>query len=901
MAFGTELQGKSSHEALLRLQDFEIRLLENVKKCVAQRVKIDREYSASLAALVGTATKIDAGEFVSPFCQVWTNVAKETEHLARLVQENADQLFVNTLEKLIQIIGEKKAVRRLYQDERNRIDADLNRLQEEVGRFAADYERCLAKLQQNRTKYEETAKRVRTGAKYEDARNKYVRSETKVHNLHNEYVVALRELNIHGNHYASVVLPSLLEFQQKVQENVVDECKTSLIEYGELTDCTSAKFQNVHRAIRSCVESMNPKAEYKEFVVRHRTEPAKYARAEFGAVAGGDSSSEGWRRSSPLNEDEILVDELTIDPVRQRLTASNDQVDKCRLRLESKKQELGDVEATLAKPDRNNPTNARLLTLKRSSENLKREILELQCTEEKLLSTSRLLKESLDRLGDARPASGLTTVVVDLDVAYDDDGDIDRDAATSVVGSGSVKLSNTMNTVRKTLSSIRPFKKSHPSIIPPCSTPPIVANNSSIDGLRPGVGEDAAAASAADCLTASEKPGSDGYQMYNFAPYKGVDAPGTAERPLEEEEWYHGVLPRDEVQRLLVDDGDYLVRASRNKKTAETQYVLSVMWSTHKHFIIQENDGGFRFEGDTHPTVQELIARQHRCGQPVTRKSEAVLRAAVRRPDWELRNDDIALSEKIGSGQFGEVFRGVHRVTGASVAVKTCRETLGDDVKSKFLQEGRILKQYDHPNIVRFIGIAAQRHPVMIVMEFVPGGALLTFLRKHGARQTARTLVRMCADAAAGMAYLESKNCLHRDLAARNCLVGADNAVKISDFGMSREEEEYVVSGGLKQIPIKWTAPEALNYGTYTTACDVWSYGILVWEVFSYGATPYPGLTNAQARDKVDEGYRMPPPEGTPAGIYEIMTRCWEQEARSRMRFSEISQTLQTIHGSFSA
>ena len=113
-------------------------------------------------------------------------------------------------------------------------------------------------------------------------------------------------------------------------------------------------------------------------------------------------------------------------------------------------------------------------------------------------------------------------------------------------------------------------------------------------------------------------------------------------------------------------------------------------------------------------------------------------------------------------GNFGEVYRGRYKPTGLEVAIKTCRDTLLDDAKKKFLQEGRILKQYDHPCIVRFIGIAAQRQPVMIVMEYVPGGSLLTFLRKQGQKQTKKQLIKMCEDAAAGMSYLESKNCIHR-------------------------------------------------------------------------------------------------------------------------------------------
>lgn len=138
--------------------------------------------------------------------------------------------------------------------------------------------------------------------------------------------------------------------------------------------------------------------------------------------------------------------------------------------------------------------------------------------------------------------------------------------------------------------------------------------------------------------------------------------------------------------------------------------------------------------------------------------------------------------------------------------------TLPDEQKRKFLQEGRILKQYDHPNIVKLIGICVQKQPIMIVMELVPGGSLLSFLRKNASTLNTKQLMGMCRDAAAGvfkkilikhlqfllnfivagMRYLESKNCIHRDLAARNCLIGYENTVKISDFGMSREEEEYI-------------------------------------------------------------------------------------------------------------
>ncbi|XP_047026169.1 tyrosine-protein kinase Fer isoform X2 [Helicoverpa zea] len=367
------------------------------------------------------------------------------------------------------------------------------------------------------------------------------------------------------------------------------------------------------------------------------------------------------------------------------------------------------------------------------------------------------------------------------------------------------------------------------------------------------------------------------------------------ERSLVEQEWFHGVLPREEVVRLLRADGDYLVRETTRNHAR--QLVLSVCWGQHKHFIVQTTpEGHYRFEGAAFPSVAELIAWQRTSGVPVTARSGALLRRAVPRENWELNNDDVQLLDKIGRGNFGDVYKARLKSTNQEVAVKTCRVALPDEQKRTFLQEGRILKQYQHPNIVRLIGIAVQKQPIMIVMELVPGGSLLTFLRTRAASLSSRSLLAMCRDAAGGMRYLESKNCIHRDLAARNCLVGDDNIVKISDFGMSREEEEYIVSGGMKQIPIKWTAPEALNFGKYTSLCDVWSYGVLMWEIFSKGDTPYAGMSNSRAREKIDTGYRMPAPDGCSEDVYALMLRCWEYEAEKRPHFHQIYTIIDNIY-----
>lgn len=246
-------------------------------------------------------------------------------------------------------------------------------------------------------------------------------------------------------------------------------------------------------------------------------------------------------------------------------------------------------------------------------------------------------------------------------------------------------------------------------------------------------------------------------------------------RPLYEEEYFHGVLPREEVVRLLKNDGDFLVRETTRNE--ESQIVLSVCWNGHKHFIVQTTvEGHYRFEGPAFPSIQELIMHQHLSELPVTGRSGAVLKKPVHRERWELSNDDVILLDKIGrvsyghfnsplptplfnafcflrfllQGNFGDVYKARLKSNKNEVAVKTCRMTLPEEQKRKFLQEGRILKQYDHPNIVKLIGICVQKQPIMIVMELVPGGSLLSFLRKNAVTLNTKQLMGMCKDAAAG-------------------------------------------------------------------------------------------------------------------------------------------------------
>ncbi|XP_051947574.1 tyrosine-protein kinase Fes/Fps-like isoform X2 [Xyrauchen texanus] len=369
------------------------------------------------------------------------------------------------------------------------------------------------------------------------------------------------------------------------------------------------------------------------------------------------------------------------------------------------------------------------------------------------------------------------------------------------------------------------------------------------------------------------------------------------EKPLTQQGWYHGAIPRLEVQELLKNDGDFLVRESQGKQ----EYVLSVHWGAScRHFIIQSADGVYRLDGEGFSSVPLLLDNLMNSHQPVTKKTDIVLKRPVLKDKWVLEHDDVILGQSIGRGNFGEVFSGRLHSNNMPVAVKACRENLPIEQKNKFLMEARILKQYDHPNIVKLIGVCTQKQPLYIIMELVQGGDFLTFLRTEGHNLKPKMLIRMAENVASGMAYLESKKCIHRDLAARNCLVAEASVVKISDFGMSRQEQDgvYSATGGMKQIPIKWTAPEALNYGRYTTASDVWSFGVLLWETFSRGVAPYSlpyNMTNQQTSEEVEKGYRMAAPNNCPNEIYALMCQCWQYDPRKRPSFHKLKADLNAL------
>ncbi|XP_072411172.1 ephrin type-A receptor 7 isoform X1 [Chiloscyllium punctatum] len=260
----------------------------------------------------------------------------------------------------------------------------------------------------------------------------------------------------------------------------------------------------------------------------------------------------------------------------------------------------------------------------------------------------------------------------------------------------------------------------------------------------------------------------------------------------------------------------------------------------------------------------------------------------------ELDTSCIKIERVIGAGEFGEVCSGRLKLPGKRdmpVAIKTLKVGFTEKQRRDFLCEASIMGQFDHPNVVHLEGVVTRGKPIMIVIEYMENGALDAFLRKHDGQFTVIQLVGMLRGIAAGMRYLADMGYVHRDLAARNILVNSNLVCKVSDFGLSRVVEDdpeavYTTTGG--KIPVRWTAPEAIQYRKFTSASDVWSYGIVMWEVMSYGERPYWDMSNQDVIKAIEEGYRLPAPMDCPPGLHQLMLDCWQQERSERPKFDQI-------------
>ncbi|XP_067453071.1 megakaryocyte-associated tyrosine-protein kinase isoform X2 [Thunnus thynnus] len=364
--------------------------------------------------------------------------------------------------------------------------------------------------------------------------------------------------------------------------------------------------------------------------------------------------------------------------------------------------------------------------------------------------------------------------------------------------------------------------------------------------------------------------------------------------------WFHGKISGPEAVSKLqpAEDGLFLVRESIRHPG---DYVLCVSVSReviHYRVIYQDNkltidnveyfynliDMIEFYSKNKGSIATTLLKPKQKHG---TKSAELELSKA----GWLLDITKLKLGENIGEGEFGAVYEGDYM--GQRVAVKIIK---CDVTAQAFLQETTVMTKLQHKNLVRLFGVILHKG-LHIVTELMTKGNLVNFLRTRG-RSVLNSvqLLRFALDVCEGMEYLESKKLVHRDLAARNILISDDSVAKVSDFGLTKDLK---MSDNAK-LPVKWTAPEALKKEKFSTKSDVWSYGVLLWEIFSYGRQPYPKMSLQEVKEKVEVGYRMEAPEDCPAGVYSLMRICWEQEPRKRPPFHKLREKLERETGKHS-
>ncbi|XP_024909496.1 protein tyrosine kinase 2 beta, b isoform X2 [Cynoglossus semilaevis] len=367
------------------------------------------------------------------------------------------------------------------------------------------------------------------------------------------------------------------------------------------------------------------------------------------------------------------------------------------------------------------------------------------------------------------------------------------------------------------------------------------------------------------------------------------------------------------VQCLSQSDGKALLNL--NIEGARQHLSINVATLPMAENMMELIDGYCRLENDTEESVifrsnkKDISSRnplpdipavrdstiRHSMGSDIYCEIDERPKSVVR---YGIDRNKIVLGRTLGEGFFGEVYDGVYKKSNGervNVAVKTCKDC-SPDVMEKFMSEAVIMKNLDHPHIVKLIGII-EEDPVWIVMELYQFGELGNYLTENQNKLTNTTLVLFSLQICKALVYLEGVNLVHRDIAVRNVLVASQVCVKLGDFGLSRyiEEEEYY-KASITRLPIKWMAPESINFRRFTTASDVWMFAVCVWEIMSRGQQPFFWLENRDVINQLEQGIRLPKPENCPPALYSLMTRCWSYDHRERPSFTELVVKICDVH-----
>ncbi|KAG8591822.1 hypothetical protein GDO81_000318 [Engystomops pustulosus] len=397
---------------------------------------------------------------------------------------------------------------------------------------------------------------------------------------------------------------------------------------------------------------------------------------------------------------------------------------------------------------------------------------------------------------------------------------------------------------------------------------------------------------------ARNKYGFEGYIPSNYVTEKKQDN-------LEQYPWYSKSINRSKAEQLLRQEdkeGGFVVRNSSQSGL----YTVSLYTkyggdnsTAIRHYHIKEKRAFpkqyYLAEKHVFNSIPEMIEyHKHNAGGLVTRLRHTVCQkdkiapttAGFSYDKWEINPADLTFMKELGSGLFGVVRLGKWRAQ-YKVAIKAIRE--GAMSEEDFIEEAKVMMKLTHPKLVQLYGVCTEKRPIYIVTEFMEHGCLLNYLRQRHGQFNADILLSMCQDVCEAMNYLELNSFLHRDLAARNCLVNDLGVVKVSDFGMTRYvlDDQYTSSCGGK-FPVKWSPPEVFNYSKFSSKSDVWSFGVLMWEVFTEGKMPFENYSNVEVVEMVSRGDRLYRPRLASNRIYNIMMACWHEKPEGRPKFSDL-------------
>uniref|UniRef100_A0A8P4GBF3 Tyrosine-protein kinase n=1 Tax=Dicentrarchus labrax TaxID=13489 RepID=A0A8P4GBF3_DICLA len=370
--------------------------------------------------------------------------------------------------------------------------------------------------------------------------------------------------------------------------------------------------------------------------------------------------------------------------------------------------------------------------------------------------------------------------------------------------------------------------------------------------------------------------------------------------------WYSKNVNRNKAEELLRKEDKEGAFVVRDSSTAGA-YTVSLYAKSAageggaviKHYHIKETQGlskqFYLAEKHLFSSIPDLIEyHKHnaaglvaRLRYPVGKQDKsAPTTAGFSYEKWEINPSDLTFMKELGSGQFGLVRLGKWRAQ-HKVAIKAIRE--GAMYEEDFIEEAKVMMKLSHPKLVQLYGVCSQHKPIYIVTEFMEHGCMLNFLRQRRGSFSLGSLLSICLDVCEGMEHLEANGFIHRDLAARNCLVNDSLVVKVSDFGMARYvlDDQYTSSSGAK-FPVKWSPPEVFNFCKYSSKSDVWSYGVLMWEVFTEGRMPFEQNQNHEVVTLVTKGHRLYRPKLATPTIYDIMQLCWHERPEERPSFSQL-------------